>query len=328
MAGLQITPSYPSFTAGSIPFTGSDGRPAHDNTNLFWDNTNKRLGLGTAASPSAFLHVIGTTQQARFGYDASNYASLTVNSSGALTIASTGTNQNLQLTPNGTGYVSCGGNGVVSNTVVVTTLKVTNGQDLSINHFDNTKNIYLFNSNSTGKLGFKTTSPSIDFGINGNAAFALGLERHTTANTIGNTLTVQAGGATSGATDKNGGDLILKPGVSTGTGLSGVQIFGCPAGSTGTADGTPAVMLQVLGNKIGLFGVTPVVRPTALTTQLTTITFTSPGTPDYAIADLINVGGWAFASQDEGRTLLSVVANLQVRQLELETKLQALGALT
>ena len=32
------------------------------------------------------------------------------------------------------------------------------------------------------------------------------MERHTTANTAGNTLTVQAGGATSGATDKAGGD--------------------------------------------------------------------------------------------------------------------------
>jgi hypothetical protein len=82
---------------------------------------------------------------------------------------------------------------------------------------------------------------------------------------------------------------------------------------------------------LGFFGVTPVVRPTALTTQLTTITHTAPGTPDYALQDLVDSSGGAafgFATKDEGNTLLSVVANLQTRVGELETKLQALGLLT
>lgn len=82
--------------------------------------------------------------------------------------------------------------------------------------------------------------------------------------------------------------------------------------------------------KLGFFGVAPVVRPTALTTQLTTITFTAP-TPDYAIQDLVDSSGGAafgFATKDEGNTVLSVIANLQTRVGELETKLQALGLLT
>ena len=86
------------------------------------------------------------------------------------------------------------------------------------------------------------------------------MERHTTANTAGNTLTVQAGGATSGATDKAGGDLLLYPGVSTGSAESGIQLYGCVAGASGTADGTQTKAIQVLGNKIGFFAVTPVVR--------------------------------------------------------------------
>jgi hypothetical protein len=75
---------------------------------------------------------------------------------------------------------------------------------------------------------------------------------------------------------------------------------------------------------LSFYGGTPVVRAAALTTQLTTITHTAPGTPDYALQDLIDSSGGAcfgFASKDEGNTLLSVVANLQARVAELEARL-------
>ena len=78
---------------------------------------------------------------------------------------------------------------------------------------------------------------------------------------------------------------------------------------------------------LGFFGVAAVVRPTALTTALTTVTCTAPGTPDYAIADLA-AGGYGFVAADEGQSVLKVIANLQTRVGELETKLQALGLLT
>lgn len=79
--------------------------------------------------------------------------------------------------------------------------------------------------------------------------------------------------------------------------------------------------------KLGFFNATPVVQPTALTAQLTTLTFTNPGTPDYAIQDLTNIGGYGFVTSDEAQTTLSVIANLQTRVGQLETKLQALGLL-
>ncbi|MCC7305380.1 MAG: hypothetical protein IT558_03865, partial [Alphaproteobacteria bacterium] len=81
------------------------------------------------------------------------------------------------------------------------------------------------------RLGIQTTLPSYDVGIGGDAARTIGMERHTTADTAGNSLTVQAGGATSGATDKNGGDLILSGGISTGTGDSDVYLKGYKNGS-------------------------------------------------------------------------------------------------
>jgi hypothetical protein len=61
------------------------------------------------------------------------------------------------------------------------------------------------------------------------------------------------------------------------------------------------------------------------TTQLTTITHTAPGTPDYAIQNLTNSSPYGFVSQDEGNTVLSVIANLQTIVAEVVTKLKTHG---
>jgi hypothetical protein len=81
------------------------------------------------------------------------------------------------------------------------------------------------------------------------------------------------------------------------------------------------------GTKIGFFGVTPATRQTELTDELTTVTHSAPGTPDYAIQDLTDSGGFGFVTLDEGLSVLAVIANLQTRVNELETKLTAYGLL-
>lgn len=82
------------------------------------------------------------------------------------------------------------------------------------------------------------------------------------------------------------------------------------------------------GTHLGFYNVIPVVRPTALTTQLTSLTHVAAGTPDYALQDLVQNTGFGFVTKDEGNTVLSVILNLQIRVAELETKLRALGLLT
>jgi hypothetical protein len=53
---------------------------------------------------------------------------------------------------------------------------------------------------------------------------------------------------------------------------------------------------------------------------LTTITHIAPGTPDYAVQDLINSSAYGFVTKDEGNTVLSVIKNLQQRVADLEAR--------
>lgn len=43
-----------SFTTGSIVYAGASGIYSQNNSNLFWDNTNTRIGIGTASPASTF----------------------------------------------------------------------------------------------------------------------------------------------------------------------------------------------------------------------------------------------------------------------------------
>lgn len=61
------------------------------------------VGIGTT-SPTSLLHVLGTTEQLRLGYDATKYATFTVSSAGNLTIGAPA-----GVTSISTGF-GCGGN--------------------------------------------------------------------------------------------------------------------------------------------------------------------------------------------------------------------------
>jgi hypothetical protein len=57
-------------------------------SNRFMLDANGKVAIGTSTA-TAFLNVLGTTEQLRLSYDASNYASFTTASNGALTIGTT-----------------------------------------------------------------------------------------------------------------------------------------------------------------------------------------------------------------------------------------------
>ena len=132
--------------------------------------------------------------------------------------------------------------------------------------------------------------------------------------------------------DANGSGFFSGTGQSIiQTGMVVNQSLDATSSAPFIVNGSTGTVIEVrpsIGQALGFYGVTPIVRPTALTTQLTTITASAPGTPDYAIQDLTQTLPYGFASADEGQSVLKVIANLQTRVAELETKLQALGLLT
>lgn len=124
-----------SFTAGSIPFSDSNGDLAEANSQLFWDNVNGSLGLGITA-PQSKIHAAGGagTVSARFTNTATGNAStdgfrLGIDASGNAEVRqaenlplSFYTNDTLQL------QLTAGGLGVFTNAIRVgNTADTTNG---------------------------------------------------------------------------------------------------------------------------------------------------------------------------------------------------------
>jgi hypothetical protein len=58
------------------------------------------------------------------------------------------------------------------------------------------------------------------------------------------------------------------------------------------------------------------------------LTFVDPGVPDYDIVAPIQNTGWGFATADEFKTVMSLIANLQTRLGQLESRQQGLGLLS
>lgn len=92
---------------------------------------------------------------------------------------------------------------------------------------------------TNGKIGLYDSGETKGFaGIRfaGEAAVKCSMLRTGTAASSGNTLTVQAGSCVSGGSNKNGGDLVLAPGASTGTGLGATRIQGLGRNAGTTTD--------------------------------------------------------------------------------------------
>lgn len=119
---------------------------------------------------------------------------------------------------------------------------------------------------STGQVGIAVAPASIvaplhvggavrfdgDVTLSGQAARTLASARMTTSNTAGNSLTIQAGGATSGATNKAGGDLVLQTGTNTGNvAPSHVRLMaGVMNPTSGTGDNSNVDRLRIGPTKV------------------------------------------------------------------------------
>jgi hypothetical protein len=112
-------------TPGSVLLVDDSGNLGQDNANLFFDDINNRLGIGTS-SPASTLHVLSTTEQQRLGYNATNYFQTTVDSAANTTfnlVASSGTptftfTDRIVITGSGT-MLTITGNVVLNNALTV-----------------------------------------------------------------------------------------------------------------------------------------------------------------------------------------------------------------
>lgn len=165
------------------------------------------------------------------------------------------------------------------------------------------------NREATSSLGFASggaTDPSLT--VIGTTTSAPVFRAEGASGQSGNILEVRA----------NGGGLLLNVQPDGDLEFHANNIV--TDTTTGTKIGTAT------NQKIGFFNATPIVQPTEITDELTTLTFTAPKTPNYAIQDLV-ASGYGFVTADEARTVLAVIANLQARVNELETTLVNLGLL-
>ena len=182
---------------------------------------------------------------------------LRITATGNVGIGTTAPNDILSLVRIGNDPVYISYNNGTVNTVTGT----SGGGVNAVSLFGNTTNHPIaFYANNTekmrisanGNVGIGTSSPSSILSLNGDAAQTFGMERHTTANTAGNAFTIQAGGATSGATDKIGGALFLSSGTSTGNQRS-VIVFSTPTpGVSGTADNAPVERVRINNTGMGV----------------------------------------------------------------------------
>jgi hypothetical protein len=124
-----------AFTSGSLIFAGAGGAYAQDNTNFYWDNLNKRLGIGTNA-PSDMLDIFGASNGLRLSYDASNYVTLSSNSTGGLSVNSTGSSTRSVVTV---------GSGLAQDSLVL------------LNGFSQSFHVGLDDTDSVFKIGGGTT---------------------------------------------------------------------------------------------------------------------------------------------------------------------------
>jgi hypothetical protein len=222
------TGSSVSGTTNYIPvFTGSSSL---GNSVIYQSGSS--VGIGTAA-PQSLVHAYGGEVQ--------------VGSSGASCAAARGgairfSGSTLYYCDGASTWQTVGGGG--SGTVTSSTA----GQ---VAYYQSTGATVIGTSTMNvvgGNVGVNTASPTNLLSLGGQSAQTIWMERNTTSNTAGNNLTLQASGATSGATNKNGGNLVLSSGASTGAGTSNMLFNVYPGTAGSTADNTAVTAMTIAGN--------------------------------------------------------------------------------
>jgi hypothetical protein len=223
-----------ALTTGSVLFSGAGGVVSQKNSNLFWDNTNNRLGIGIN-SPGAPLDIHSTGTNAQFNGTGTNNAYLQFQNAGT-------SKWRIGNTYNaGANTFDIYNNGLATNAL---TIKSTTNESIfsgSVGIGSGTNPVYSLdvvgNTRVTGQLNAFASGSGYGLYVQGlsnqNAALIVG--NSTTSNSYG--LGIQAG------TNSSDSPLTITNYAASTTFL---KVLG--DGSIGIGTSTPYAALQVNGN--------------------------------------------------------------------------------
>ncbi len=231
--GTVTGSSLSGFTAGQVAFGASTGGGLSQSSNLFWNNSNNRLGIGTS-TPTNSLDIAYTSGLTiRAGNSGAAFSNSQIKFSwGATTdythAIRTRHNNSASFFNAFDFYVWKFGDAAATEagTHVMSMSAITGGVG----------------------IGVGVTDPTQIITLNGTGARSILMQRNTTAATAGQGLTLDAGGAIAGTADLAGGDLNLKSGIATGTGSSAIRFLTSTPSTTGSTDNTPSEKVTILGN--------------------------------------------------------------------------------
>lgn len=197
-----IGTSLAGVTTGSVLFVGSGGVLDEDNSNFFWDNTNNRLGLGTA-SPGTILDIVGTGNTAAIALRGGSSAAVSASSTGRI-IYNESTNK-FQSSANGAAYVDLGAG--IGNTVTGgTTGSILFVGAASVLAQDNSN---FFWDDTNDRLGIGTASPQFNVDIQSSTiTVARVLSSNATAASTANLNLERTRGTPSSPTAVSVGDSL------------------------------------------------------------------------------------------------------------------------
>ena len=159
-----------SYTAGSVIF--SDGTNlGQSNTNLFWDNTNGRLGIGTN-TPTSRLNIAGGGVKLVTGFgNSTNRPSLNTSIIGNYEIRGVGSisgNAQNDLADDGFLRLSAGGGTSVSSQSSIDISGFSTVADMSNNIVMRTVGTERMKIDNSGNVGIGITSPTEKLEVSGN----------------------------------------------------------------------------------------------------------------------------------------------------------------
>lgn len=226
-------------------------------------DSSGNLGIGTS-TVSAKLHALATTEQLRLGYDASNYFSTTVGSTGSTTFALTGTSPTFTFNQSITTQAGMTFNNANNNNAYI----FTNGDSYGISFQANGNNFYGTGVNgSVIKFGNVFASIGVNKAVTAGGIPADSFILSSGANSNISLVDYSQNEIVSARTVSGLSYLVLNGGFNSGTNVSvGSTRQFYLNGPVGTGTGTPGDIVFSTGN-VGVSGTTPHVQAERLRIQ-------------------------------------------------------------